>query len=126
MKQKDADREFRKFIREWLPKYVERGRVFLENLENRKAIKEEDWDVLKAYHRSYYFGYCPDFILPYKPPQKESKQTTIFDNMTEFKKTDEEVDRMAVENAEKGIGENFDIEILEPTIVIENDTDKEV
>lgn len=124
MKQKDIDREYRKFVREWLPKFIERGSIFLENLNNRKAIKEEDWEVIKAYHRFYYFGYCPDFVLPYKPPQKESKQTTIFDAMTD--KTEEEIDKMAVENAENGIGKEFDIQVLEPTIIIENDTDKEV
>ena len=118
MKQKDIDREYRKFAQEWLPKVVERGTVFLENLRNRKKIKEEDWDVIKAYHRLYYLGYCEEFIVPWSPPQKESKQTTIFDAMAEEKKEG------LTESPESGFGKEFDIQLIEPTIIIENDTDK--
>ena len=121
MKQKDIDREYRKFAQEWLPKMAERAVCFLENLKNKKKVKEEDWDVIKAYHRLYYLGYCEEFIVPWQPPQKQSKQTTIFDAMTE-----EETDRMAVEKAEEGFGKEFDIQLLEPTIIIENGQDKEV
>ena len=126
MKQKDIDREYRKFAQEWLPKIIERGVCFLESIRNKKKVKEEDWDVIKAYHRLYYLGYCEEFIVPWQPPQKQSKQTTIFDAMTEDKQTDEEIDRMAVENAENGIGIPFAIELPEPTIIIENGQDKEV
>lgn len=124
MKQKDIDREYRKFAQEWLPKMAERAICFLECIRNKKKVKEEDWDVIMAYHRLYYLGYCEEFIQPWQAPQKQSKQTTIFDTMTE--PTEEQMDKMAVENAENGIGEDFAIELLEPTIVIENDTDKEV
>ena len=124
MKQKDIDREYRKFAQEWLPKVIERGTIFLENIRNKKKVKEEDWDVIKAYHRLYYLGYCEEFIVPWQPPQKQSKQTTIFDAMTE--PTEEQMDKLAVENAENGIGKEFDIQLLEPTIIIQNDTDKEV
>ena len=124
MKKKDIDREYRKFAQEVLPKVTERVVCFLECLRNKKKVKEEDWDVLKVLHKDYYMGHFDQFIQPWQAPQKQSKQTTIFDTMAE--KTEEEIDRMAVENAENGIGIPFAIELPEPTIIIENDTDKEV
>ena len=120
MKQKDADREYRKFLENWLPKFTERCTIFLHNLKDRKAVKEDDWEVIKTAFRSYYMGYCPDFVPVWQPPQEKFKQIGIFDMEKEETK-----DKSAEEVAKKDFGEEFALEILEPTILIEDDTDKE-
>lgn len=116
MKQKDVDREYRKFLENWLPKFTERCTIFLHNLKDRKAVKENDWEVIKTAFRSYYMGYCPDFVPAWQSPQEKFKQIGIFDM---------EKDKLAEEVAKKDFGEEFAIEILESTILIENDTEKE-
>ena len=121
MKQKDIDREYRKFFTEWLPKFTERLTLSLLNLKDRREIKEEDWEAIKSAHRLYYFGYLPDYILPWQHPQKESKQTTIFDNID--MKTDKDIPReeeSTDRSADNNFGLPFAIEIPEPTIIIEN------
>lgn len=125
MKQKDADREYRKFLENWLPKFTERCTIFLHNLKDRKAVKEDDWEVIKTAFRSYYMGYCPDFVPVWQPPQEKFKQIGIFENMTENTQKTQESDKSAEEVAKKDFGEEFALEILEPTILIEDDTDKE-
>ena len=117
MKKKDIEREYRKFVESWLPKFVERLQLSLLCIKDKREIREEDWEAIRTAFRNYYFGYLPDFIPPWQPPQKESKQTTIFD-MKEEEKTDRKADN---EN-----GMDFSIELPEPTIIIENDTDKKV
>jgi hypothetical protein len=120
MKKKDVEREHRKFFECWLPKFTERLTVSLLNIKDKRDIKEDDWEAIRTAFRSYYFGYLPDFVPEWQPPQKLSKQTTIFDNMAED--TKEETDK----SADNDFGIPFAIELPEPTIIIENDTVKEV
>ena len=121
MKKKDVDREYRKFVENWLPKFTERLTCCLLCIKEKKDIKEDDWEAIRAAFRDYYFGYLPDFVPPWQPPQKESKQTTIFDSMKE-----ETNDRVAEETPDKDLGMDFEITLPEATIIIENGTDKEV
>ena len=73
-----------------------------------------------AYHRLYYFGYCEDFILPWQPPQKLSKQTTIFDAID---KTADDSTGLHDKVTDNNLGIDFDITPLEPTILTD---DKEI
>ncbi len=120
LKKKDIDREYRKFLETWLPKYVERLTIDLINIKNKKNIPEEDWEVLKTAHRSYYMGYLSHFIPKWQNPYTPPKQATIFDS----DKPDN--DKLSENPKENNLGIDFAAELPEPTIVIENDKDKKV
>lgn len=120
MKKKDVDREYRKFIENWLPKYSERLTFILLNLKEKRDIKESDWDVMNTTFRTYYFGYLPDFIPPWQPyDKKEVTQATIFDNNLDIKAEgkDDEHDK----EADINLGLDFDTVLPEPIIEIENE-----
>ncbi len=122
MKKKDIEREYCKFVEQWLPKFVERLQLSILCIRDKKDIREDDWEAIRTAFRNYYFGYLPDFIPPWQPPQKQSKQTTIFDTMD--KTTEEEPktnDESAEEKAKDDIGADFGVILYEPTIIIEND-----
>ena len=82
---KDKEREYKKFMVQWLPKVVERCSVVLSNISNRAKVSDTDLDVVQAQFRLYYMGYCSDFIPAWTPPNrtKEPKETTLFDTLTE-------------------------------------------
>ena len=119
MKKKDVDREYRKFVEAWLPKYAERLTFILLNLKDKRDIKESDWDVLDIAFRNYYMGYLPDFIPPWQPYDKSKEtQTTIFDI-----KDDISADEPTKEEdipTDNNLGMDFDIVLPEPTIIIED------
>ncbi len=121
MKKKDIEREYRKFVESWLPKFVERLQLSILCIRDKKDIKEDDWETIRTAFRNYYFGYLPDFIPPWQPPQKQSKQTTIFDNMTKDVKENEKIDKSAEEKPQDDFGADFGVTLYEPTIIIEND-----
>ena len=119
MNKKDVDREYRKFVENWLPKYSERLTLILINLKDKKDIRESDWDVVNIAFRNYYMGYLPDFIPPWQPYDKKAeKQTTIFDNDNDNKseETPKDTDKATGNN----FGIDFDIKLPKPTIIIEN------
>lgn len=120
MKKKDIEREYRKFVENWLPKFVERLQLSLLCIKDKREIKEDDWEAIRTAFRNYYFGYLPDFIPPWQPPQKESKQTTIFESMEELTEKKEVLDNLAEEKPSEDLGEKFDIQLFEPTVIIEN------
>ena len=126
MKKKDIEREYRKFVENWLPKFVERLQLSLLCIKDKREIREEDWEAIRTAFRNYYFGYLPDFIPPWQPPQKESKQTTIFGTMEEMTAKKEVLDNLAEEKPKEDLGADFGVTLFEPTIIIENDTDKKV
>ena len=76
---KDKEREYKKFMVQWLPKVVERCSVVLSNISNRAKVSDTDLDVVQAQFRLYYMGYCPDFIPAWTPPNriKEPKEVTL-------------------------------------------------
>jgi len=120
LKKKDIDREYRKFLENWLPKYCERLQLTQLNIKDKRDIREEDWEVLRVAHRSYYMGYLPDFIPKWQPPHLKPKQATIFDPaMPDSAKLSENP-------KENNLGIDFVTELPEPTIVIENGKDKKV
>lgn len=84
LEKKDVDREHRKFVLNWLPKYVERLTIDLMCLKDKTEIPEGDWEVIECAFRNYYMGYCPDFIPAWQPPVKTVKQADLFtDKITE-------------------------------------------
>jgi hypothetical protein len=120
MKKKDIDREYRKFIDNWLPKYTERLTMFLFSLKDKRDIKENDWESVKTAFRSYYMGYCPDFIPPWEPFVATPKQTTIFDSQKEDT-TDKNTDTIT----QSEDGTQLEVVLAEP-IITTNDTKKKV
>ncbi len=109
VEKKDGDREYRKFILSWLPKYGERIQMILLNIKDKREINEDDMEVMRTAFRSYYMGYCPDFVPAWQPHDKSSaKQLSITDNS----------DNTIAEN--QG-GLIFDTIPTEPNIVIENE-----
>ena len=127
MKKKDVDREYRKFVEAWLPKYAERLTLILLSLKDKRDIREPDWDVVNIAFRNYYMGYLPDFIPPWQPWQpydkNAEKQTTIFDIAEKSVAEEESVDTDKI--TDNNLGTDFAIELPQPTIIIEDDTKKE-
>ena len=121
MKKKDVEREYRKFIENWLPRYCERLTLFLYSLKDKRDIKEGDWESVKTAFRSYYMGYCPDFIPPWEPFVPTPKQTTIFDSVKE-ETTDISTDVIT----QSDDGTTFEVSQVEPKIIIKDDTKKKV
>lgn len=112
LEKKDIDREYRKFLVNWLPKYVERLTIDLLCLKDKREIPEGDWEVLETAFQSYYMGYCADFIPAWQPPVRNATQQGLFSENT---------DGMAGTITENPVGANFAITVSEPKIVIEDE-----
>lgn len=72
IKKKDIEREYRKFFLTWLPKVVERGQIIMLNVRGRNDIKEDDWDVLKFFYKSYHNGELSCFMPEVSPLQGQN------------------------------------------------------
>jgi hypothetical protein len=121
MKKKDVEREYRKFVENWLPRYCERLTLFLYSIKDKRDIKENDWESVKTAFRSYYMGYCPDFIPPWEPFVATPKQTTIFDSVKE-----EKHDTPSDTITQSEDGTQLEVVLTEPKIITKNDTKKKV
>jgi hypothetical protein len=109
LEKKDIDREYRKYVTQWLPKFVERLTIDLLCIKEKREIPENDWEVLETAFQSYYMGYCADFIPAWQPPVKTATQQGLFaDNLTDT-------------ITENQIGMTFDNIPTEPKTVIENE-----
>lgn len=109
LEKKDIDREYRKYITQWLPKFNERITIDLLCIKEKREIPENDWEVLETAFQSYYMGYCADFIPAWQPPVKNAVQQGLFtDGMTDT----------ITENA---VGTEFELVASEPKTVIENE-----
>ena len=109
VEKKDGDREYRKFILSWLPKYGERIQMILLNIKDKREINDDDMEVMRTAYRSYYMGYCPDFVPAWQPPAKKATQLSIIN------------DTLTDTITENQNGLVFDNTPSEPKIGIENE-----
>lgn len=109
LEKKDIDREYRKYITQWLPKFNERITIDLLCIKDKREIPENDWEVLESAFYLYYMGYCADFIPAWQPPVKNATQQGLF------------ADTLAGTITERGDGMGFEITPSEPKTVIENE-----
>ena len=119
MTKKDVDREYRKVVEAWLPKFSERLTLILLNLKDKRDIRESDWDVVDIAFRNYYFGYLPDFIPPWQPYDKNKEtQTTIFDIKNDISAEEQPKEKDIPTDDDNGT--DFDIILPEPIIITED------
>lgn len=79
LEKKDIDREYRKYITQWLPKFNERITLSLLCIKDKREIPEGDWEVLESAFYLYYMGYCADFIPAWQPPNAKVTQQGLFE-----------------------------------------------
>lgn len=106
LEKKDIDREYRKYIQNWLPKFVERLTIDQLCIKEKREIPENDWEVLEAAFYLYYMGYCADFIPAWQPPNAKVTQQGLFE---------------LTESHSINSGMEIDLVPSEPKIVIENE-----
>jgi len=65
-------------FREWLPKISERLRLILYDIKGKTDITEEDYEVLKFFHKIYWMGEMPFYKSKLNLPTETATEIGLF------------------------------------------------